>query len=132
MHASPSDSAPSSGDAHAGHSAGSHGHVSSMLELIGVFGALMALTILTVGLAFVDLGEFNLLITLGIATVKALLVSLFFMHLRHDAGFNRLAFFASFIFVLLFVGITLTDTGQYQKRIDWLEKVLPDNAAETK
>jgi cytochrome c oxidase subunit 4 len=109
-------------EAHAGN--GAHSHVSSMFELVGIFATLMALTGLTVGLASVDLGEFNLAITLLIATFKAGLVALFFMHLRHDAGFNRLAFFGSFLFVLLFVGITLTDSGQYQHNIDWQEKVL--------
>jgi cytochrome c oxidase subunit 4 len=113
---------PSHTEPHAG--TGAHSHVSSMFELVGIFSMLMALTGLTVGLAYVDLGEFNLFITLLIATCKAGLVALFFMHLRHDAGFNRLAFFGSFIFVLLFVGITLTDSGQYQQNIDWQEKVL--------
>jgi cytochrome c oxidase subunit 4 len=101
-----------------------HHHVASMTELIGIFSALLGLTALTVGLSHVDLGEMNLAITLGIATFKASLVALFFMHLRHDSGFNRLAFFGSFLFVLLFVGITLTDTHQYQSTIEWREKVL--------
>ena len=105
-------------------------HVASMLELCGIFTALMFLTGITVALAGVDLGEFNLTITLGIATLKASLVALFFMHLRHDSGFNRLAFFSSFLFVLLFVGITLTDSHQYQPTLDWQEKVLSTPEAE--
>ena len=105
------------------HAAG-HGEPASMGLLLGVFGALIVLTVVTVAVAYVDLGEFNLLVALSIATVKALLVSLFFMHLVHESGFNRLAFFGSFFFVALFVGFTLMDTGQYEPVIDWNEKVL--------
>lgn len=99
-------------------------HPASMLMLIGVFLALTALTIITVAVAYVDLGELNLFVALGIATIKAMLVSLFFMHLTHESGFNRLAFFSSFIFVALFVSITLMDSGQYQVQVDWKEHVL--------
>ena len=45
-----------------------------------VYGALLALTLLTVGVAFLDLGPLNLILALGIAISKALLVMLFFMH----------------------------------------------------
>ncbi|HET6345171.1 MAG TPA: cytochrome C oxidase subunit IV family protein [Myxococcota bacterium] len=110
---------------HSGH------HVSSMATLLGVFGALIVLTVVTVAVAYVDLGEFNLFVALGIATLKATLVALFFMHLAYDSGFNRLAFFGSIFFVLLFVGITLMDSGQYQATIEWNEKVLGE-AAPTK
>jgi cytochrome c oxidase subunit IV len=107
---------------------GSH-HVSSMPMLLGVFGTLIVLTIVTVAVAYVDLGELNLFVAMGIATLKATLVALFFMHLAFDSGFNRLAFFASFFFVLLFVGITLMDTAQYEHNIEWKEHVLQEPAA---
>jgi cytochrome c oxidase subunit IV len=111
-----------------GHGEAHKHHVSSMPMLIGVFGTLIVLTIVTVAVAYVDLGELNLFVAMGIATVKATLVSLFFMHLAWDSGFNRLAFFASFFFVMLFVGITLMDTGQYEQNIEWKEHVLKDDA----
>lgn len=104
-------------------------HVSSMPMLIGVFGALIVLTVVTVAVAYIDLGEANLFVALGIATLKATLVAFFFMHLAWDSGFNRLAFFSSFVFVALFVGITLMDTGQYEGTIDWQEKVLKEEPA---
>ena len=99
-------------------------HIASMRSLLAVFAALVFLTVVTVAVAYVDLGDFNLFTALFIATIKASLVSLYFMHLRHDSGFNRLAFFGSILFVMLFVGITLMDTGQYQENVDWEEKVL--------
>jgi cytochrome c oxidase subunit 4 len=104
-------------------------HPASMIMLISIFVALLGLTAVTVGVAYVDLGELNLFVAMGIATVKALLVALFFMHLTHESGFNRLAFFSSFIFVALFVSITLMDSGQYQPQMDWHEVVLEEAPA---
>ena len=50
-----------------------------------VFGALLALTLLTTGMAFVDLGaHWNIAFALAIAVVKASLVAAYFMHLRHS------------------------------------------------
>lgn len=109
---------------HDGTQGPSHGHVAPMPVLIGTFLALVFLTIVTVAVAYVDLGEFNLFIAMAIATIKASLVALFFMHLLHDTGFNRLAFFGCFFFVALFVGFTLMDTGQNQPVMDWHETVL--------
>jgi cytochrome c oxidase subunit 4 len=50
-----------------------------------VFAALLVLTALTTGAAFVDLGPFNVAVAMGIALLKAFLVALFFMHLRHSS-----------------------------------------------
>jgi cytochrome c oxidase subunit 4 len=103
-------------------------HPASMTMLVTVFLALLGLTVVTVAVAYVDLGELNLFVALGIATVKALLVSWFFMHLMHDTGFNRLAFFSSFVFIGLFVSFTLMDSAQYQGDMDWHEHVLEEPA----
>ena len=102
-----------------------HSHPASLPMLVTVFVALLGLTAVTVAVAYVDLGEANLFVAMAIATVKAMLVALFFMHLLHDTGFNRLAFFASFIFIALFVSFTLMDSGQSQVDVDWAERVLP-------
>lgn len=107
-----------------------HEHPASMLMLISVFVSLLVLTVVTVAVAYVDLGELNLIVAMAIATVKACLVALFFMHLAHDKGFNRLAFFMSFIFVGLFVTITMMDSGQYNVDLEWDEHVLPKVPAE--
>jgi cytochrome c oxidase subunit 4 len=82
-----------------------------------VFVALCVLTYLTVAATWIDLGEFNIWIALGIATVKAALVALYFMHLRYDHPFNGLIFVASLLFLALFLAITLIDTAQYQPDI---------------
>ena len=51
---------------------------------LAVFAALMVLTLLTTGVAFVDLGFFSPVVALTIAILKASLVALFFMHLRYS------------------------------------------------
>ena len=75
-----------------------------------VWATLLVLTAVTVGVSFLDLGLWNVGVALGIASIKALLVALYFMHLRHEIklvlGF---AIFPLLILGLIIVG-TLTDT----------------------
>ena len=99
----------------AAHSGG-HGavHVMPLKMLMLVLGALLALTVLTVAVTYVNLGSFNLIIALAIATAKALLVALYFMHLRYDRPFHGIVFLAAILFVMLFVGMVLVDTSAYQ------------------
>jgi len=73
--------------------------------------ALIFLTILTVVVAdSFELGRFELIVSLGIATIKAVLVCLFFMHMYWDKGFNILVFLSSLLFLALFVGFSLMDS----------------------
>ena len=99
-----------------GHSAdGHHGehdfaHPMPLPVLFGVFFALVILTVITVAQASFDLGSFDIAVVMGIATIKALLVGLFFMHLIADKAFNVIVFLSSFVFVGLFVIFTLSDS----------------------
>ncbi|KAA5546946.1 cytochrome oxidase subunit IV [Roseiconus nitratireducens] len=77
--------------------------------LFGVFLILVLLTIITVAQASFDLGSFDVLIVMAIATIKGLLVAAFFMHLAFDKPFNILCFVSSFVFVGLFIMFTLFD-----------------------
>ena len=75
-----------------------------------VWGALLFGTFLTYEVAKIDLGPFNPVVALVIATTKALLVALFFMHLRHASDRQLKVVVAStlfFLMILLF--LTLTD-----------------------
>jgi len=92
-------------------------HVMSFKMLLTVWLALMVLTVLTVAAIKVDLGTWNLYLAMAIATVKAALVALYFMHLRYDKPFNAIIFLGALAFVLLFVSIILTDTAHYQPDI---------------
>ena len=58
-------------------------HISSLGSALGIWLALLAGTTLTVAAAFVDLGPFNTVVALTIATIKATLVVLFFMHVKY-------------------------------------------------
>ena len=96
--------------------AGHHGvgHVVPMKILFGVFAALTVLTVITYVASLFDFGEFNLIVALIIAVIKASLVVLFFMHLVWDRPFNAIVFIGCLIFVGLFIGLALLDTGQYK------------------
>jgi cytochrome c oxidase subunit 4 len=71
--------------------------------------ALLILTAITVGASYIDFGQGNIVIALAIATVKATLVALFFMHLAHDKPVNGLIAVAGFIFLGLFLMFDLID-----------------------
>lgn len=86
-----------------------HAHISSLGMYLAIFGALIFLTLLTVGQSYVDLGRLNLVAVIGIATLKASLVVLFFMHLKYDNKFNGLMFVASLFFIGIFFAYTLND-----------------------
>jgi cytochrome c oxidase subunit 4 len=106
-------------EAHAGEALG---HVVPLPVLLGVFGALMVLTAVTVAVSYFDFGVLNLLVAIGVATVKAGLVAMFFMHLRYDRGFHSVVFLIGVIFLGLFLAITMLDSVQYQPNVQSYEE----------
>jgi cytochrome c oxidase subunit 4 len=74
-----------------------------------VFAALLALTLLTVGAAHVDLGSLNIALALGIAICKALLVMLFFMHLRYSTHLTWIVAAAGVIWLGHLILFSMTD-----------------------
>jgi len=84
-------------------------HVSSRSLLSGIFLALVTLTILTVSVAYVDLGAFNTPLAIGIATLKAFLVAIFFMELRFSHRLTWVAAVTGVLFLALLMGLTLSD-----------------------
>jgi cytochrome c oxidase subunit 4 len=85
------------------------GHVSPKSTYYAIFGALMVLTAVTVGVAFVNLGAFNFPVALGIAITKATLVILFFMHVKYSSRLTKLFVGMAFFFLVVLFGLTLTD-----------------------
>jgi cytochrome c oxidase subunit 4 len=71
--------------------------------------ALLILTAITVGASYIDFGTANVAIALAIASVKATLVALFFMHLRWDKPVNSIIGVAGFLFLGLLLLFTLLD-----------------------
>ena len=89
-------------------------HIVSVRLLATVLLVLLALTWATVAATWFDLGALNLWTALAIATVKATLVALYFMHLRWERPINAIFFVASLLFIALFIGLALMDSQTYQ------------------
>ena len=85
-------------------------HVTPPKTYAMVLGALLVFTIITVQASYIDFGEMNLVVAMVIATIKASLVALFFMHLRHDK-FNAVIFVGGLLFLAIFLIWTLFDIG---------------------
>ena len=100
-------------------------HVASAKMLLGIFASLIVLTVVTVKAAGIGLGAVDLWVAMGIATVKATLVGLYFMHLRYDKPFNTIIFLSAFVFVGIFIGFTMMDSHQYKHDVIWEEKLAP-------
>ena len=69
----------------------------------------MALLAATVGAAYLNLGVFNPITAVSIAIAKALLVILFFMHVRYSDNVTRLYVAAGFFWLAILLGLTLSD-----------------------
>jgi cytochrome c oxidase subunit 4 len=87
-------------------------HSSSLGTYIAVWLALLAGTVLTVVAAHINLGPFNAAIALVIATVKALLVALFFMHIKgaHEK-LLKLVVISTLFFLFLLLVLSMADFG---------------------
>ena len=96
------------------------GHVAPKSMYYGVFGALIVGTALTVLVAFFDLGALNNIVMLLIASVKALLVILFFMHVRWSTRLTWVVAASGFVWLIILFGLTMTD---YLTR-GWVEGTL--------
>jgi cytochrome c oxidase subunit 4 len=90
--------------------------VASQRTYYVVFAALIALTVLTVGISFLPLGAWHTAIGLFIGTIKASLVVLFFMHLLGSKKANWLALGAGLYWLAILLALTLSD---YSSRGVW-------------
>src|SRR3954454_18044738 len=86
-----------------------HPHIVPPSVLLGVYGVLVVLTVLTVAITRFDLdklhlGSLNIWAALIIAVVKAGFVVLYFMHLRYDSPFNAVVLISALFFVAVFLG----------------------------
>jgi cytochrome c oxidase subunit 4 len=121
---------------------GAVGHIVPIRMLVATCAVLLVLTGVTVWVAKFDfenvhLGEMNIIIAMGVATVKALIVCLIFMHLRWEKGFVSFFFLSSVLFVGLFILFALMDTHEnapdiipgnsslVQQKLDALEAAPP-------
>jgi cytochrome c oxidase subunit 4 len=87
----------------------SAGHVAPKSLYYQIFAALLVGTALTIAVAFVDLGAFNNVAMLTIAAGKALLVILFFMHVRWGTRLTGVVVASGFFWLLILFTITMSD-----------------------
>jgi cytochrome c oxidase subunit IV len=85
------------------------GHVASVKLYYAVFAALIVGTILTVLVASVDLGPLNNVVMLTVAFTKALLVILFFMHVRWGSRLTWVIAGSGFVWLIIMFSLTLAD-----------------------
>lgn len=87
-------------------------HITPVKTLLATGIALICLTLLTVGIAYLNLPHpWNVIVALGIAVIKASLVVMFFMNLYYESRrFNILVFVGGLVFFSIFVTLTLMDT----------------------
>jgi cytochrome c oxidase subunit 4 len=85
------------------------GHVAPKGMYYSVFIALIIGTILTVVVASYDLGPFNNIVMITIACAKALLVVLFFMHVRWSSKLTWVVAGSGFVWLLIMFGLTMAD-----------------------
>ena len=84
-------------------------HIVSPLEYAYVFGTLILFTGITVGAAYINLGPFNPIIALGIASFKAVVVILFFMHVKYQSKLIKMTVGAGFFTFFVLVMMTMSD-----------------------
>lgn len=71
--------------------------------------ALLVLFILTVAVAYVDLGALNIYIAVTIAVIKATLVILYFMHVRYHTRLTWIFASAGFLWLIILFSLTMSD-----------------------
>ena len=84
-------------------------HVPSLSLYFTIFGALLVGTLLTVVVAKFDLGAFNNIVMLTVACTKALLVVLYFMHVRWSSRLTWVIAASGFFWLIIMFTLTMQD-----------------------
>ncbi|MEZ4599851.1 MAG: cytochrome C oxidase subunit IV family protein [Syntrophotaleaceae bacterium] len=88
---------------------GQERHVIGFSGLIAVWIALLLLTAVTVTVSRLDFGPLNIWVALGIAALKAALVSAYFMHLKYESLLFKMFFLGVVATLAIFIGLTFFD-----------------------
>ena len=86
-------------------------HGPGYVLLAGIWGLLLVLTGVTVWAAGIDLGFLNVVVALGIATLKASLVILIFMHLKYENWMLKGFVLMAFVILAIFIGLTFFEAA---------------------
>jgi cytochrome c oxidase subunit IV len=85
-------------------------HIVSSKLYIGIWAILMCLTVITASVAFINLGPLNTVVVLAIATSKALLVVLFFMHVKYTSEkLTKMVIVSALFWLMLLLFLSLAD-----------------------
>jgi len=84
-------------------------HIVTPIQYCMVFGTLLVFTGVTVGAAYVDMGPLNPVVALGIACFKAVIVILFFMHVKYQSRLIKMTVGAGFFTFLVLITMTMAD-----------------------
>lgn len=127
------DTTASAASAAHGHAHGAK-HEIPLWLLVATLVALLVLTYLTFAATWVDLGRgMNLLVAMVIATIKAILVGAYFMHLRYEKPIVHVILFTTLFFIALFLTAALFDRSHYEPYIAEFragDPLRPDEIAE--
>ncbi len=86
-----------------------HHHIVSIKVYVAVFISLLVLLAATVAASYFNLGIFNNIVMLSIALAKALLIVLFFMHIRYSSRLTWVFAGVGFLFLAILIGGTMHD-----------------------
>jgi cytochrome c oxidase subunit 4 len=82
---------------------------SVIVPYVVTFVALLVLLALTVDAARHDLGRWNFIVAVAIATLKAVLIALYFMHVRHSPPLTRLVVVSGIVWLAIMFALTFAD-----------------------
>lgn len=71
---------------------------------IVILGILLVLTVVTVAVAYVDMGNFNIVVAMFVASIKALLVAMYFMHLKFEDTMTRFYAVVPILLLAIMIG----------------------------
>jgi cytochrome c oxidase subunit 4 len=91
-------------------------HIVPPTTYVVIIVILLCLTAATVGAAYINLGKYNIVVALGIATLKASLVVLFFMHAKYSPQRTKLVIIAGIFWLAILLFMTMSD---YASRVDY-------------
>jgi len=90
-------------------SSSSHVHIPKVGTLVAIWATLIAFTLITALVATLNLGEWNIVVALGIAVTKASLVAWVFMGVRYSTNLTRLFCVAGLVWLSILVLLTYSD-----------------------
>jgi cytochrome c oxidase subunit IV len=91
------------------HAAHTPHHVVPLKIYYAIFGTLMVLTGVTVAIAYIDLGPLNTVVALVIACFKAMIVVLYFMHVKYSTRLIKLTVIAGLYWMGILLALTMSD-----------------------